>query len=424
VLDDAARKRVLGIVFLTLFLDLVGFGILIPIQPFYAQAFGASPKVITLLSASYSAMQFVFAPLWGRLSDRIGRRPVVLISVAFGGLGFLVFGLANSLWMLFLARMIAGFGNANIGTVQAIVADVTSGKDRAKGMGLIGAAFGLGFIFGPIIGGVFGGLYGPTVPAFIAAGLAVLNWFLALVRMPETRKPGPVDSHMRRSFFDVGALGRALRFDNVLQLLALAFIVTAGFSLMETALALFIGHHWAGGVDVAVVQLNGMTDAQKHAVKLTTYVMLCVGISAAVVQGGLIRQLRKRANERSLIRWGVVILFVALLLLPVVGWVDSYALMFPVAALLSLGSGIMQPSQSSLLSQSVPEDEQGGALGVGQSLSALGRVAGPALSGVLFEVRDDVPFLAGAGFMAVAFVVAMTMKPQSLTPPVDTAALH
>ena len=215
---EAARKktqrRVMGIVFLTLFLDLLGFGIILPVQPFYCESFGASATQVTLIGAVYSLMQFVFAPLWGRLSDRIGRRPVVLVSIAFACVGWLILGFANALWMFLLSRAVAGFGNANLGTVQAIVADITRPDERAKGMGLVGAAFGMGFLFGPVVGGYFGQNYGPEVPALIAAGLAALNWVLALLLLPETRKPGVVveGAHApRRSLFPFEAMKEAGR---------------------------------------------------------------------------------------------------------------------------------------------------------------------------------------------------------------------
>ena len=186
-MSDAKRgKHVLLIVFFTVFIDLIGFGIIIPIQPFFAEALGASPATVTLLGASYSLMQFLFAPFWGMLSDRYGRRPIILVSLGTGFVGYLLFGLSHSLPALFASRMLAGFGAANIGTAQAMIADSTSHADRAKGMGLIGAAFGLGFIFGPALGGVFG-QFGIATPAFVAAGLCAANWILCV--RPPTRDP-------------------------------------------------------------------------------------------------------------------------------------------------------------------------------------------------------------------------------------------
>jgi len=188
-------KRPLLIAFITIFLDLLGFGIIIPIQPFFTQSLGASPTIITLLAASYSLMQFVFAPVWGSLSDRWGRRPIMLFSIAIASIGYFIFASAESLWVLFFSRMLSGFGNANLGTAQAIISDSTTGEDRAKGMGLIGAAFGLGFIFGPAIG-AFLSQISPRTPLYFAGVLSAFNFVLTYLILPETRKKGSTSKNL------------------------------------------------------------------------------------------------------------------------------------------------------------------------------------------------------------------------------------
>ena len=400
-IDERQRKRALAVAFVTLFLDLLGFGIIIPIQPFYAESFGASPTVVTLLGASYSAMQFLFAPLWGRLSDRVGRRPVVLLSVAFGGVGFLVFGLAHSLTMLFVARMIAGFGNANLGTVQALVADVTPGKDRARAMGLIGAALGLGFVFGPVIGGLVGSAFGPAAPAFVSAAFAGINWLLAFALLPETRRPGVVAASAH-GFLGLRALAAARAFENVPRLLAIIFVFTTGFSLMETSLALFVEHEFVPG------PLLGSAAGHRQATQLTTWVLLAVGVTAVIVQAGLIGPLRRQLGEKSLVIGGAALCalaFVGIALVP------SYALLFAPIVVLSIGSGVFSPSQSSLLSRSVDAYQQGVMLGLSQSMSALGRILGPAVSGLLFERAHGAPFVVGATLLGAGAAVAFGLRP-------------
>jgi DHA1 family tetracycline resistance protein-like MFS transporter len=406
-----ARRRVLLIAFMTVCLDLLGFGIIIPIQPFYAESYGASPTLVTWLGASYSLMQFVFAPFWGRLSDRIGRRPVILVSILFGVAGYVAFGLAGSLPILFAARMLSGFGNANIATVQAVIADTTSGADRAKGMGLIGAAFGLGFIFGPALGGLLG-QWGLAWPAFGAAALGALNWVLAFALLPETRPQTPHagrEDELRARVAPWGALARLRRHANVGRLALILLIVTTGFALMEQALGLFIERVWVPEALTAVEEV-AKTAALREAAAKTSWYLVFIGVVVTVVQGGLIGRLSKKFGEKPLINAGLVINGLGLALLPVAGLLGSWGLMFPVGFLMAVGSGISTPSLNSLLSRSVEADEQGMALGVGQSSSALGRVLGPAASGFLLEQSLGVPFWAGAGLLWLAAAASLGLR--------------
>jgi len=404
---DPRTRRVLGVVFLTLFLDLLGFGVILPIQPFYAESFGASATLVTLIGAAYSLMQFLFAPMWGRLSDRIGRRPVVLISIAFACVGWLILGFANGLMMLVLARVVAGFGNANLGTVQAMVADVTKPEERARGMGLVGTAFALGFLFGPVVGGVFGSKFGPAVPAFIAAGLAAFNWILAFAILPETRPPSgvAVDDHHRRTLFPFAAMKEAWLMPGLPPLLVMALVYTVGFSLMEAALSLFVERQY---LDVTLV---ATPEGGKQAAYLAMQVFAVVGVTAAIVQGGLIRPLRKRFTEASLLLFGAVSItvgFAGIAALPFLGlplWGMFVATMF-----IASGSGVYSPSQSSLLSRSADESRQGSVLGVGQAAGSLGRIFGPAAAGFLLELHRSLPFAIGAVLLAAAAGLATRVK--------------
>lgn len=400
----ASEKRTLGIVFLTIFLDLVGFGIIIPIQPFFAQKLGASPTVVTLLGASFSLMQFIFAPVWGRLSDRTGRRPVMLVSIAVACTGYFLFALAETLPMLFLARILAGFGSANIGTAQAIIADSTVPERRAKGMGLIGAAFGLGFIFGPAIGGLFGQL-GLAAPAYVASGLCGLNWIFAFFMLPETHVPGK-KSEGGHPVFSIAALKHAARHPMVPQIFFLYFLFFLAFALMEQDLGLFIESHWISSVGRdAVQELHA-----KHAAALTAYVLIVVGITAAIVQGGLIGRLVKVFGEIKLLRFGTFLVGVTFILIPAVGKSGVYPLMLLMGCMMATGSGLVHPSLSSLLSQAVDADERGGSLGIGQSLASLGRVLGPSFAGALFELNPGVPFLIAGVLTLVCTGVAISLR--------------
>lgn len=414
--DAEARGsgRVLLIAFITVCLDLLGFGIIIPIQPFYAEAFGATPTTVTLLGASYSLMQFIFAPFWGRLSDRVGRRPVILTSVAIGGVGYLLFGLAGSLGMLFAARMLSGFGNANIATAQAIIADSTSGADRAKGMGLIGAAFGLGFIFGPALGGVLG-QFGLAVPAFGAAVLAVFNWIFAFFMLPETRPEGAAP---RASVEARAAPWRAFAQlsgrRNILWLALIGLTLTTGFALMEQALGLYIERIWVPQAALATDPVV-REELLREAARLTSYLLIIIGVTAAIVQGGLIGRLTGAFGEKALLRTGLVLIAVSLVGIALVGeYVGVFWAMMPVGVLLAAGSGVSTPSLNSLLSRSVRADEQGAALGLGQSASALGRVFGPASSGMLFEAGRVLPFYVGAALVLLALLFSIGVRTDTL----------
>ncbi len=394
-------RATLGIVFATVFLDLLGFGLIIPIQSYYAESFGARPAVVTLIGAAYSLMQFVFMPFWGRLSDRIGRRPVMLFSIFISLTGFTLFAYANSLWMLFAARMLAGFGNANIGAAQAVIADSTGPEDRAKGMGMIGMAFGLGFVIGPAVGGTLGQI-SLAAPALAAAGLAAANWVWAFFMLPETRKPGAEaerkhHSEVRQEILSLGQVRR---------LMVISLVITTGFALMEQVLAMYIERAFVPEALVPATAAVG----HKTATKLFTYTMLSVGLTMAVVQGGLIGRLARKYGEAKLISVGSALLIAGMFSLPVLGETGLFPLMVLANMLLAVGSGITTPSVTGLLSRSVGPDRQGAALGLGQSMSALGRVLGPAAAGLFLELGLRVPFWVGGLLVAVGLGVARGLK--------------
>jgi DHA1 family tetracycline resistance protein-like MFS transporter len=409
--DDVEKKksnRTLFIAFFTIFLDLVGFGIIIPVQPFYAEIFGASPTQVTWLGASYSLMQFLFAPLWGRLSDRIGRRPVLMSGIFISIIGYTLFGAAGSLPMLFIARMLAGFGNANIGVAQALVADVTSRENRAKGMGIIGAAFGLGFTFGPAIGGLLGQI-SPQAPGYGAALLGVVNLALAWRLLPETLKvKAPSEtanetSHQRKVPLSFSALRRAAAIKNVLPILITTLTVITGFALMEHIMGLYIERVWLGGQPVT-------PESAKYATALTAAFLVAVGITATIVQGGLVGRLVKKYGELILCKFGIGVLVVAMLVTPDFVESKSLLLLLLCAVLYAVGMGLFNPSITSLLSKNVSETDQGGTLGLNQSMSSLGRFLGPAVAGVLFERQMNLPFYSSAVLIGLSFFLVLRIK--------------
>ena len=373
----------LTIIFITVFIDLIGFGIVIPLAPFYAEHFGATGLMVGMLQASFSLMQFLFAPFWGRLSDRIGRKPVILIGLLGSAVCYLVFGLAQSLAVLFIARILAGVAGANISTAQAYMADVTTPENRAKGMGLIGAAFGLGFIFGPAIGGVLSG-FGPSVPPLFAGALSFVNFVAAWFVLPESRA---VSAVARQKVSRLKALVAAVTRPGLPQLLVIFFLVTAAFSSFEATFALFGEKRF------------GFTPSN------IGYVFAFVGVVLSVIQGGLVGRMAKRFGEQRLVPFGILALAVGLALLPRVLSVPG---LLVACGLLAVGSGFNNPSISSLISRITSADDQGGVLGVSQSVSSLARIVGPFAGGAVYDRFGPLaPFTGAAAVMVVALFVAM-----------------
>jgi DHA1 family tetracycline resistance protein-like MFS transporter len=378
------RRSPLSIVFLTVFLDLVGFGIVIPLLPLYAETFGAGPVAVTWLVAVYSLMQFLFAPWWGALSDRVGRRPVLLVGLFGSAASYLLFGLAASLPLLFFARALAGFMGANVGVAQAYIADVTAPEDRARGMGLIGAAFGLGFVFGPAIGGLLSH-FGPAVPFLGAAGLALANGIFALARLPESLPPGGRTSTGGGLRARVRALADAAREPRLRGLYAAAFLSTLALAAMEGTFSLWADRRWA------------LSPAE------VAFLFAYVGVLAVVVQGALVGRLARGLGERRLARVGAVALAAGLAGIPLAPTLPVLALAL---AAFAFGQGTVTPSLSSLISRGASPREQGRLLGVSQSLSALGRVLGPVWGGVAFaRLGVGAPYLSGAAVVLLALTV-------------------
>ena len=359
------KRSPLLVIFITVFIDLIGFGIVIPVLPHYVEGtqFNATPRTVGLLFASYSVMQLIFSPILGRLSDKYGRRPILFFSLLGTSLGFLILGFATTLWMLFLGRIIDGITGGNISTAQAYIADVTTPENRAKGMGLIGAAFGLGFIFGPAIGGILS-QWGIGVPFLFAAALAFSNAVLLYFTLPETVTP----DHPARTSAATGRwsqLAAALRQPRLAYVLAIYFLFIVAFSIMTTSFALFTMYRF--GYDATH---NG-------------YLFMYVGIIGAVIQGGLIGRLVKMFGEMSLVIAGALLFAASLFAIPLVGPQSGLGLLLLVGGVFAVGNSLATPSLTTLASKSVGRGEQGGVLGVTQSIASLARAVGPSIAAVL-----------------------------------------
>ena len=346
--DEKFFTPPLLIIFLTIFIDLVGFGIVIPLLPFYANTFQATPFDIGVLVSSYSLMQFVFSPVWGNLSDVYGRRPILFLTILGSSIGYLMIGLASSLWMIYAGRILAGIMGGNLSTAQAYIADVTSRENRARGMGLFGMAFGLGFILGPALAGILSQI-NMHVPFLVAAGLSASNAVLLFFILPESLKPLP-EGTVRIKKSRISELTGALKDKHFATLTLEYFLIVTAFSMMTTGFAYF-------------TMVKFSYDAAK-----TGYLLAYVGLLAAVMQGGLFGILAKRFGEQKLAIFGCFMLVLSLFAVPFVG-ADSGGLVVLLIGIagFALGNSMASPALTSLASKSVGDAEQGKALGIMQS---------------------------------------------------------
>jgi DHA1 family tetracycline resistance protein-like MFS transporter len=401
VIRPPGHARALATVWFTLFLDLVSFGLILPVLPFYATNFGASPAVVALLSTVFSLAQFVMSPVLGRLSDRRGRRRIMLISIAGSAMAQLVLGLSTALWMVFLARLVSGICNANVSTAHAYVADRVAPHERARYMGMMGSAIGLGFVVGPIIGGLLSLPSMPHLPFFVAAGLSALNFLMAVAWLPESRRPegGVGPTAPRRS------LRALLRRDvwatpiGVFATIALGFYMA--FSSMESSFALF-------------------TEARfSWTARETGYYFTFVGLVIALMQGLVVGRAVRRLGERRTLLVGLAVLGAGFLMQ---GGIPSVVGLVLGGLFAAGGNGLLNPSLSALVSRTSSKDDQGLNMGLVQSASSLGRITGPALAGPLFEVVAPGAPLLFAGLVVLAVLLfARSRVPDP--PPLQPAPL-
>ncbi len=395
------KKSPLVIIFTTVFIDLIGFGIIIPLSPYLARQFNATAVEIGWLMAIYSLTQFLFSPFWGSLSDRIGRRPVILICLAGGFSSYLMFAFATHLSSLFVARALAGAFGGNISTTHAYIADITTKENRSKGMGLLGAAFGLGFIFGPLMGGLlsivgenFGHLppFGKSFSSVGAAALCLGNFVFAYFKLPESRNTlHPISEN--HSDLKANRLKRI--FQELLrplsgQLMAIFFLSGLAMAQMESMLFPYMSDHF--GWDM----------------KLSSYGFAYVGVLMVLTQGYFVRKWMPRFGEERTLMIGLVLFAISL-----AGIALSQNILFMgiVMTLLAIGNGLMRPPNLGLISQLTPPEDQGLVMGVTNSLSSLGRIFGPILGGVLYQqLSQSSPFWFAAILVGAAVILLMTLK--------------
>ncbi len=368
------KRFALTTVFFVVLIDLMGFGIVLPLLPFYAEKFGVSAVAIGLLYTVYSLAQLIFSPIWGSLSDRFGRKPIMIISTLGSTASYILFGFSSSFVVLFLSRLLAGSMGGNISAAQACVADITSPEDRAKGMGLIGAAFGIGFVVGPAIATFF-----VHSVAFIAAGLSFTSFLMVCFALPETRQAAQASDDarvVRSSIFSI-QFWKSLKGEGdskslLPHLFAGAFLLALGQSSLYSAFPLFCKSRLGLSPQKVAMQFVAM------------------GLIAIFIQGGLIRVLLKKFSEKSLFLTGSALMILGMALIP---WASSEKSLMLFLGIMSVGASLNGPTLTSLISKNSSQNQIGQTMGSAQGASALGRVVGPTWGGFLLGVSYFAPFL-------------------------------
>lgn len=383
------KNKALGVLFITIFLDLMGYGLIIPILPIYAKTLGATDAMVGLLGTSFSIMQFLFASFWGGLSDRYGRRPIMLISISIMVVAYLLFANATVLWLLFATRMLKGFGAANLSVAQAYISDIVPQEQRTKAFGIIGAAFGLGFIFGPSIGGLVNEYHGVSGVGYFAAGLTLINLALAYFFLGETLEtksatvrlfPNPFKDILHfRSLPDVNAL------------FTINFVYILGFSMMQITSTLL----WAEHFGLSELHIG--------------YTFAYIGFLAVIIQGGLIGKFNNWFGERNLLLFGTFLVAIGLFGMPFVPK-DQFYLELLCMTLLSFGNALLTPTVSSLLTTYAPAKSQGKILGTNQSVGSLARVVGPAIGGAAYGLHYTYPYLIAGSITLIVSVLAFRLR--------------
>ena len=371
--------RRLLILFLTIFIDLMGFGVFIPVIPIYARDLHASDALVGDLGAVFSLAMFICTPVWGSLSDRYGRKPVIMAAIGLSAASYVLFAHATTLFLLVLSRVLTGIGSGNITAAQAYITDITPPQGRAKAMGIIGAAFGLGFIFGPPMGSFIFAQFGVEWVGYLAAALCLLNLMAVQAFLPEslTEKDGSRKVRVKPL---TGAY-RALKDLRFRDLYVVSFIFITAFSMMQMTIALL----WIDNYGLNEKQIGLMFAA--------------VGVASAIVQGGMIGWLQRTFGERKLMVYGSLCMAVGLGMIPFIPLSLFVPLSIVSILLLSLGNGCLNPTILSLLSRNAAQREQGEVLGTNQSFGSLARIAGPAMGGRLYGLGHALPYVSTAAIM-------------------------
>ena len=397
------KRSPLLILLLTVLLDLIGFGIVLPLLPTYAKDLGASPFMIGLIASIFSIMQFIFSPLWGKLSDKIGRRPVMLISIFITAVSYLVFSQASTIPLLIFARGLSGIGSANIAAAQAYITDVTDSKNRSGAMGMIGAAFGIGFIIGPLIGGVLKHNYGIPMVGYVSSSLIAIDFILALFLLPESNKQAqkiaftflkkrPLNSQPRRP----AALFLGEKMNEYVDGLKLTF------SSRPIALLMIANYIYTFAiVNMQVASILLWKEYFMATDEQIGYLFAYVGIWSVVVQGGLIRKLIKKLGEHRLFFWGHLFTFIGVFFVPFAPQSSLFSIGLVILFFFAIGTSLVAPINLSMISLFSYKQQQGQILGLSQSVNSFARIMGPFSGSILYGMNFHAPYIF-AGILTVA----------------------
>lgn len=392
-----SQKSQLTIIFFTVFLYLVGFGVIIPILPILTKNFSATSLQVGLILSAYSLMQCLFAPFWGRLSDRHGRRPILFFCLLCECLSYIAFALARSYEGILIARLFAGFFGASISTASAYISDITPPKERSKGMALIGAAFGLGFLVGPALGGALA-MWGASISnaphfdtsfaAYFVSGLCLINFIFGFFYLKESLTQKAVPEKKSR----LKQLGRYIRLPVIGPLIAVFFISSVSMALMEATLVLYVGDLFAWGI------------------REVSFGFAYIGLIMVLCQGFIVRKLLPIVGERKVLLTGLTCMMIGFFL---IGWAANIPVLALAMTFLAVGNAFTNPATTGSISLLAKSDEQGAVLGSTQGTASLGRIIGPALGGFLYQqISWATPFFLSSAFIVIAMLIVFKIFSQ------------
>jgi DHA1 family tetracycline resistance protein-like MFS transporter len=417
------KRSPLIILLLTVLLDLIGFGIVLPLLPTYAKDLGANPFMIGLIAAIFSIMQFIFSPVWGRFSDLIGRRPVMLCSIFITSLSYLVFSQASTIPLLIFARGLSGIGSANIAAAQAYITDVTDSKNRSGAMGMIGAAFGVGFIIGPLIGGILKHYYGIQTVGYVASALIFLDFILAVFLLPESNK------NARK--MDFGFLkrqsGQNGTRQSIFQILPEKFReygegLRTVFSSRPLALLMIVNFIYTFAiVNMQVASILLWKEYFSASEEQTGYLFAYVGIWSAIVQGGMISKLIKKFGEHNLLLWGLIFTFIGVFFIPYAPKDSLFTIILFILFFFAIGTSLVAPINLSMISLYSYKEKQGQIMGLSQSVNSLARILGPFSGSILYGMDFHAPYIAAGLITILGTLIAIALFKYKIEA-LDTAA--